>query len=112
MGINFNYRIQNIVGRSSYEYEYEIDDINTALKSMDFTIKYLSNELLVAFFKQGMDFGIYGVIDKYNPKINKVNSLLGYPNNDFLNDYIKTALKLEIIHQDEDGNLKLNRDKK
>lgn len=112
MGINFNHRIQDIVGRSSYEYEYKIDDINAALKSMDFTIKYLSNELLVAFFKQGMDFGIYGVIDKYKPKINEVNSLLGYPNNDFLNDYIKTAIKLEIIYQNENGSLELNRDKK
>ncbi|WP_292459513.1 class I SAM-dependent methyltransferase [Methanothermococcus sp.] len=112
MEINFNHGIQNIVGRSNYEYEYKIDDMNHALKSMDYTIKYLSNELLVAFFKQGMDFGIYGVIDKYKPKPNKVNSLLGYPNNDFLNDYIITAIKLGIIYQNEDGNLELNRDKK
>lgn len=111
MDIDLNHDIQKIFGKSNYEYEYQTDDIFKLIESMDFTIKYLSNELLVAFFKQGMDFGIYGVIYKYKPKINEINSLLGYPNSDFLTNYVKTAISLGILYQNDDDTLELNMDK-
>jgi len=111
MNIDYNYDVQGILDRSNYEYEYQTDNINKLIESMDFTIKYLSNELLVAFFRQGMDFGIYGVISKYRPKIEEVNALLGYPNSDFLCNYIKTAISLEIVYENDDGTLELNMDK-
>jgi len=111
MNIDYNYDVQGILDRSNYEYECQTDNINKLIESMDFTIKYLSNELLVAFFRQGMDFGIYGVISKYRPKIEEVNTLLGYPNSDFLYNYIKTAISLEIVYENDDGTLELNMDK-
>jgi ubiquinone/menaquinone biosynthesis C-methylase UbiE len=109
MTIEFNYGMSNIVANNIYK--YEVGDIDNALKSMDFTISYLNNELLENFFKQGMEFGIFGAINKYKPKIEEVNSFLRYPNENFINEYIKTAIDLNIIYEEE-GILKLNNDLK
>ncbi len=113
MTIEFNYGVNNIVANniSNNIYKYEVGDIDNALKSMDFTISYLNNELLEIFFKQGMKFGIFGVISKYNPKIDEVNTFLKYPNEKFVKEYLLTAIKLGMINE-EDGRLKLNTDMK
>lgn len=109
MTIEFNYGVNNIVVNNTYK--YEVGDIDNALKSMDFTISYLNSELLEIFFKQGMKFGIFRVIDKYKPKIDEVNFFLKYPNENFIREYLKTAIKLNMIYVEE-GILKLNHDMK
>jgi len=79
------------------------------IEMIDNTIEYLSYELLVTFIKQGVEFGIFPIIAKYSPKIDDIPLLVRYPNKQFILDYIKTALKLEILKY-EDEKIKINED--
>ncbi|MBP2143276.1 ubiquinone/menaquinone biosynthesis C-methylase UbiE [Methanococcus voltae] len=78
-------------------------------RCMDYAVEYLNNELLGTFFRQGLKFGIYKIIDLHMPTKENLLSMLEYPNKDFILKYVNTAVSLGLIRENYDDNtLELN----
>ncbi|ENN95825.1 Methyltransferase type 12 [Methanocaldococcus villosus KIN24-T80] len=90
------------------------DVVNSELKvrkkieMLNDTIKYLYYELLGTFIKQGIEFGIFPNIAKYKPKFEEIPNVIKYPNKEFIIDFIKTAIKLNILEYKDDERLDIN----
>ncbi|ADG13163.1 hypothetical protein Metin_0493 [Methanocaldococcus infernus ME] len=77
------------------------------IEFLNTTIEYLNYNLLSTFIKQGIEYGILTLIDRYNPTMEELYSLIKYPNKDFVINYVNTAIKLNIL-KEEDNKIKVN----
>ncbi|MBA2861722.1 class I SAM-dependent methyltransferase [Methanococcus maripaludis] len=99
-----------ISGYNSNFSKADLSSLNKKVDSLNYTVEYINNELMGTFFRQGLKFGIFKAIEDYRPSISELINILGYPNKEFVEKYVKTGLSLNLLEFNEEEKLELNSD--
>lgn len=100
----------NILKYGSNFSKANASSLNNKINSLNYTVEYINNELMGIFFRQGLKFGIFKAVEDFRPTISELITILGYPNEEFVEKYIKTAVSLNLLNLNEEERLELNSD--